>query len=243
MTAVVRWIRGLTAVQEVFLLWGVSFGGVVIGSLVFPRGGAAVVAVLSFLYAPLIFMRGRGEDYADYGLTLRQWRADLKLFALASLIGAPLYLAAYAGFAALLPKLPAWLSTVLTPYADYRGPLHIAFRLPARFDQWVVTQLLVVALPEEFFYRGYLQTRLRDAWPQGRIFLGARLGPAFFVTTLLFAVGHLAIFQAWRLEVFFPGLIFAWMRERTGTIVSATLFHAACNLYELILAASFFGAT
>jgi membrane protease YdiL (CAAX protease family) len=231
----------VNAVQEVFLLWGISFAGMVAGTLFLPQGGAAIIALVSFLYLPLIFMRRRGEDYSDYGLNFRNWRADLKLFALASLIGAPLYLAAYAGFASVLPKLPEWLAKTISPYAGYRGLVEFHLRFPHRFAEWIVTQLLVVALPEEFFYRGYLQKRLRDAWPQGRFFLGARLGPAFFVTTALFALGHLAIFQAWRLEVFIPGLVFAWMRERTGTIVSATLFHAACNLYELILAASFFG--
>jgi membrane protease YdiL (CAAX protease family) len=104
----------------------------------------------------------------------------------------------------------------------------------------VVDNLFVVALPEEFFYRGYLQTRLRDAWPEGRLFLGARLGKAFWVTAALFALGHLAIFQVWRLGVFFPALLFGWMRERTGTVMGAALLHACCNLLVLVLEASFF---
>jgi len=99
----------------------------------------------------------------------------------------------------------------------------------------------VVALPEEFFYRGYLQTRLRDAWPWGRVVLGVRLGPAFFLTAALFALGHLAIFQVWRLGVFFPALLFGFLREKTGTVIGAALFHALCNLAVLVLEASFYG--
>jgi membrane protease YdiL (CAAX protease family) len=53
-------------------------------------------------------------------------------------------------------------------------------------------QLLVIALPEEAFYRGYLQTALDDAWPKRIRLLGAELGPSFLVTSALFAVGHLA---------------------------------------------------
>jgi membrane protease YdiL (CAAX protease family) len=231
----------VTAAQEVFLLWGTGLVGMVVGTLFLPQGGASVIALIVFLYLPLLFMRRRNEDYVDYGMHFRHWRADLKLFGLACLIGAPLYFGAYAAFAWTLPHLPLALAKVISPYARYRELVGFHFALPNRFGEWVVTQLLVVALPEEFFYRGYLQTRLRDAWPQGRVFWGARLGPAFFVTTALFALGHLAVFQAWRLEVFIPGLVFAYMRERTGTIVSSTLFHAASNLYELVLAASFFG--
>ena len=45
----------------------------------------------------------------------------------------------------------------------------------------------------------------------------------------------------WRLGVFFPALIFGWLRERTGTIVPGTIFHALSNLTVLVLEASFFG--
>lgn len=231
-----RWGR-LSAVQEVFLLWGVAFAAIVVCHLTLPGGYAKVAATLCFLYLPLLAMKRRGEDYRDYGVTLRAWRSDLKLFVLLSALAAPLYLAGYVGFAELLKLIPAEWARVISPYgSDYAFHL----RLPARFDEWVIDQLFVVALPEEFFYRGYLQTRLRDAWPGGRLFLGVRLGPAFWLTAILFAVGHLAIFQVWRLAVFFPALLFAWMRERTGTVMGSALFHAACNLFEQILAASFY---
>ena len=83
-------------------------------------------------------------------------------------------------------------------------------------------ELFVTALPEEFFYRGYLQARLSDVWP-GRC---ARRWACWWdrrswLTAALFALGHLAIFQGWRLAVFFPALLFGWLRERTGTIVGA----------------------
>ncbi len=105
----------------------------------------------------------------------------------------------------------------------------------------MIDQLFVVAVPEEFFYRGYLQPRLRDAWPGGVTFLGARLGPAFWLTALLFALGHLAIFEVWRLAVFFPALLFGWMRERSGSVVGGALLHASSNLLMQVLDACFFG--
>ncbi|HEX4620133.1 MAG TPA: MXAN_2755 family glutamic-type intramembrane protease [Myxococcaceae bacterium] len=232
-----RWSKR-TAVQEALALWAISFAAIVVTYAMFPKGYAKVVATVSFLYLPLWAMRQRGEDYRDYGVTLRRWRHDLKLFAILAAIGAPLYLGGYVAFAFVLARLPPHFAQIISPY-----PQHWAFhlRLPDRFDEWVIDQIFVVALPEEFFYRGFMQARLRDAWPQGRIFLGARLGPAFLVTAVLFALGHLAIFEVWRLAVFFPALLFGWMRERTGTVLGSALFHAACNLYELVLAASFFG--
>ena len=42
------------------------------------------------------------------------------------------------------------------------------------------------------------------------------------------------------LAVFFPSLVFGWLRERTGTIVAPTLYHAACNIMVLLTAPHFF---
>jgi membrane protease YdiL (CAAX protease family) len=227
----------LTPLQECLAVWAGSFLAIVFASLFLNRY-AKLVATIAFLYLPLIPMRWRGEDYRHYGVTLRSWRQDFKLFLLLFAVVAPLYLVAYVAYAELLNHLPPWLASRISPYG---GEWHFKLRMPANLGLWALDQLLVVALPEEFFYRGYLQGRLRDAFPQGKLLAGARLGPAFFLTALLFALGHLAIFQPWRLAVFFPALLFGWLRERTGTIVGCSVFHAACNLYELVLRVSFFG--
>jgi membrane protease YdiL (CAAX protease family) len=236
MTVAPRALR-LSAIQEVLGIWVASFLAILAASM-FLRGYAKLVATIAFLYLPLIALNRRGEDYQDYGVTLRQWREDLKLAAALLALVVPLYFAGYFLFAQVLAHLPRSAVGYFWPY----GAAHFKPRLPAKLDLWLLDQLFVVALPEEFFYRGYIQTRLRDALPQGRFFLGARLGPAFFLTAALFAVGHLAVFEIWRLSVFFPALLFGWLRERTGTVVGATLFHAACNIYELVLRASFFGS-
>ncbi|MGQ0507910.1 MAG: myxosortase MrtX [Myxococcaceae bacterium] len=237
MRAAIERLHKLSAVHEVLVLWAVGFLGIIVSFILF-RGVAKLVATVGFLYLPLLAMERRNEDYEDYGVSLRKWREDLKLFAILAAIVAPLFFACFWGFAELLQHLPPRLASIISPLT---GHLEFRPRIPDRFDSWIVDQVFVVALPEEFFYRGYVQTRLRDAWPQGRMFLGARLGPAFWITALLFALGHLAIFQVWRLAVFFPALLFGWMRERTGTVLGAALFHAACNLYEQFLEASFFG--
>lgn len=227
----------LNAAQEAIVVWALSFVAIVIAFAVY-RPAAKVVATLSFLYLPLLAMGARGEDYPDYGVTLRHWRADLKWFLILSAVVTPLYLLGFVVYQEGLELLPRNLSQHLSPLS---GTLEFKFRLPNRFGEWVIDQLFVVALPEEFFYRGYIQTRLRDAWPGGRKLFGVRLGGAFWLTALLFALGHLAIFEVWRLGVFFPALLFAWMREKTNSVVGAALFHAFCNLLALVLQASFFG--
>jgi membrane protease YdiL (CAAX protease family) len=242
--------RGSPA-REAIALWAICFALIITASLLVPSY-AKLVATVSFLYLPLLFARRqelpeksptllsrfRTFDYREFGVSTRNWRRDVKLALGVFAVIAPVYFVAYLFYPEILKHLPRALAVHLSPHLGI-GTFHL--QLPARFGEWAIDQTLVVALPEEFFYRGYLQTRLRESYPGGKKFLGARLGPAFFLTASLFAVGHLAIFEVWRLGVFFPALLFGWLREKTGTVLGATLLHAAFNLYEMVLQASFFG--
>jgi uncharacterized protein len=101
-------------------------------------------------------------------------------------------------------------------------------------------QLLVIALPEEAFYRGYLQSALDDVYkPRWRVF-GAELGPGLLLTSALFALGHLFTeFNVARLAVFFPSLVFGYLRARTGGVGAGLIFHALCNLFASYLGQSY----
>jgi membrane protease YdiL (CAAX protease family) len=100
--------------------------------------------------------------------------------------------------------------------------------------------LLVVALPEEAFFRGYLQSALDRRHPPSFELWGARLGVGRVATSLLFALGHvLSVPDAGRLAVFFPSLLFGWLRARTGGIGAAVACHAFCNLYVIVLGAGY----
>lgn len=100
----------------------------------------------------------------------------------------------------------------------------------------VVGQLVIIALPEEAFYRGYLQSRLDEAWEPRWKVLGATIGLGLLVSSAIFAVGHLAtVHLPVRLAVFFPSLAFGWLRARTGGIGAGVVFHASCNLLSEVL--------
>ena len=120
--------------------------------------------------------------------------------------------------------------------AAWHPRMHFSFRMPASLFGEIAGQLVVIALPEEAFFRGYLQSALDRAWaPRWRI-LGADLGPGWLVAAAIFAVGHyLTIHHPARLAVFFPALVFGWLRKRTGGVGSSLLFHAACNLFSATL--------
>lgn len=105
---------------------------------------------------------------------------------------------------------------------------------------YAITQLLLVAFPEEFFFRGYIQGRLAEVLTVQRRIFGVPFGLSQVLISLVFALSHSFIAtQWWHILIFFPALVFAWLREKTGTIWAATLFHAAANVFSFWVAASY----
>jgi len=235
--------------------WGAAVAGIALArvlSLADPTGllGAnlAGVAAFLFIWLPDRRLRARGEDWDSCGapaarLTERRAWRELGRGAgqgvLACAVIFPPFALAFWGFGALLPHLPPGLASWLAPYL---GAPRLALRLPDGLPLLAAVQLLVVALPEELFYRGWLQTNLaRGAPGRGVTVLGARLGRGFLLTQLLFAAGHLVTLQPWRLGTFFPGLLFGWLRERTGGLAAPVVAHALSNLLLTTLERSFYG--
>tara|TARA_Y100001968_G_scaffold258991_1_gene246087 strand:- start:668 stop:1471 length:804 start_codon:yes stop_codon:yes gene_type:complete len=106
-------------------------------------------------------------------------------------------------------------------------------------DLWlqVLYQLICVGYAEEFFYRGYMQTRLNDVFRPDRFRLfGATFGWSLPVTAVLFTLGHsIVTLQWWQPFILFPALIFGWLRARTGNILAGALFHAWANSVMITL--------
>ena len=126
---------------------------------------------------------------------------------------------------------------------------------------WLMTQLLFIALPEEFFYRGYLQTRVGHAIEatrregeaaggdgdpeEGGMRSWWGISEANVIASVVFGLGHLLIpiggqLLATRISVAFPALLFGWLRDRTGSITASVVYHAACNMMVLVAAPHFF---
>ena len=112
--------------------------------------------------------------------------------------------------------------------------------LPPALVNAILAQVVVVALPEEAFFRGYLQTSLTDVEPTRSRVLGVSLGPrAWLAQAGLFAIVHLLSEpEPARLAVFFPALLFGWMRAWRGGVGAALALHAMSNLYSETLARS-----
>lgn len=212
---------------ELTLLW--------LGTLLAIRGVVAVQALglpdfvlaavpFLFIYVPVGLCSWRKVDSYGYRLAIPDFGDR----------------AAWSGAIGLVARVVA---IILVPwligYHYYQTLLfhaHPAWRIP--HDVWLLApyHLFFVALPEEFFYRGYFQTRLNEVFPRKFLLFGAPFGWGLPIACLYFAFGHsLVTFQWWHFATFFPGLAFGLLRERTGSPLAGALFHAWCNVTVVLL--------
>lgn len=192
----------------------------VIHILYIARGNAFIAAHLSYFVAYILigapilvlWVRKRRLDFFSFGL--KGFFKSVWVFVVASIIVFPPFLV-----------LAHFWQTLVWDVHPYR-----VAGFPG-FTSAMVVQILVVALPEEFYFRGYFQSAMDKIFPKARRVLGANLGWGWFLTALIFAFAHSFItYKWWHFSIFFPALVFGYLRERTGNIIAPTLFHAASNL-------------
>ena len=262
----VLWLVTLLAIRLVTIVqaWIPAFG--VAG---FQLRDLVLAAVpFCFIYAPVYLCQWRGADSYAYRVAIPAlddrdaWRRAGSLAGAIILLTLVPYVVGfhlYQNFAAALldatgrirdaddvARLVGHLARL-----DFLGPdpwrtltttLQPRWRLPEDAALLLPYHLFYVALPEEFFYRGYFQTRLNEVFPRRWRVFGAQLGPGLVIASLFFAFGHsLVTLRWWHFATFFPGLVFGWMRERTGGTAAGALFHAYANISVSLLNAAWLG--
>ncbi|HLU64833.1 MAG TPA: CPBP family intramembrane glutamic endopeptidase [Kofleriaceae bacterium] len=204
------------------------------------RNLGALVAVV-FLYLPFFFAWRRSEDLASHGFHAAPVGKGLLLGLGAPLVIFPLFAVGFVLFyqEVCQPGQPGWLRQMAPPGScgAFRG--WDGMRAPAldlELLELAFVQVVVIALPEELFFRGFIHGLLERAMPPRRRLWGGGVGWALVLSSALFALGHLASgLDPRRLSVFFPGLMFGWMRSATGSILAGTIAHAASNLFIHVL--------
>lgn len=170
-----------------------------------PVFSPSLIAAVLFLYAPFP----------------RYWRRGLPAWARAMAPGRSIACFALLGGAGAA----AFFLFVRLPLPPTISPYHGVVPLTAAM---AAHHLLLVALPEEIFFRGYLY----DAFEE------AGLEPVLPVA-LLFAIGHFAISPSpFRLLTFLPALLLGWGRRKSGNIYVPTAVHWLYNLFPSMIGGS-----
>jgi membrane protease YdiL (CAAX protease family) len=196
-----------------------------------------------FLLGPQVAARLSGQVFDDRaaGITLQPIGPGLRVLGLAVLVTWPAFILGFLVFyGSLCPNLRI-LHAIAPICSRWPGIAGMHLRLPQGFWLLALSQILIVAVPEEVFFRGYLMSRFEQRFPSQGRWWGAAVGWPLLITSLLFAMGHFLVdFQPARLAVFFPALAFGWMRSRSGSVAPGAVFHALCNLLSEVLHEAFF---
>lgn len=205
--------------------------------------GSAGIA-LWFLLVPDVVAARHGLTLFDWGLHARDLRRGLGWSAAYAAVITPIFIAAFVGFYEVACKVPS-LAT-FAPRGMCGAYLGMAGAhwpvLPAAFAEFVLVQLLVVALPEELFFRGMMMGLLgapragAQVLPASPKVAGVALTSAIWLSSLMFALVHLPKDGDPRaLATFFPALAFAWLRVKSGGLVAPIVAHAYSNILVRLL--------
>jgi uncharacterized protein len=204
--------------------------------------GAALVALL-FVYGPVAVARWRHENLDDYGFRAQPTRRGLITAAIAIAILFPAFAVGYVGFYSvacaskqLVMLAPPGLCARFGGLVGLHSPA-LAWDPLAKnsFLAFCAVQLVVVALSEELFFRGMLLRLLERRFPPNHRLLGGGVGIALVLQAAAFAAVHVPRYGPHALVIFFPGLLFGWMRSSTGSILASTVTHGASNIFIELL--------
>lgn len=130
----------------------------------------------------------------------------------------------------------------LQAWAPGAEAVSYAFRLPPDLISVFLKNVLLIALPEEVFYRGFLETRLERRWPVKRYVWAIPLGRTVFAASFFFALGHfLGEYSPARLGPFFPAFLFSALTRKSGSVAGAVLYHGMANSFSYSLYYGYFG--
>lgn len=219
---------------------------------------------LAFIGVPVLWLLATRHDFAAYGLVFTRlrsdWQSTMSVYLPMALGAATLGFIAYktwpgaflqAGIELVVllavartltkqpdPK-PGYLTLglsilLLGGYSLWRGTLP-DLRL---MGMALLTYVPGVGLGEELLYRGYIQSRLNQAFGRPWHFYGVDWGWGVILTAFLFGLTHTGIFALlflqiqvgdltwpWGFWTFVGSFVFSLVREKTGSIFAPALLH------------------
>lgn len=99
-----------------------------------------------------------------------------------------------------------------------------------------ITYAFFVGFGEEVLYRGYMHSRLQQAFGTPFRFFGVTYGWGAIITAFLFGLTHVHLLSwllglsanltwAWGFWTFFSGLVFGFVRQKSGGVLAPALLH------------------
>lgn len=231
--------------------------------------GWSYSGMLIFVGIPALLILLTRRNWAEYGVSLADWRTNLDIGIKAYLVriipyvfgiggamwlmldrdqlsgGAFVALMEVVGLAVMLwvlnrqKLMKSGRGNVIVTIVLLLFPILLALtknKLSVMIVSTVVWQFVFSGFGEEFVWRGYVQSRLNQAFGRPMRVFGIQFGAGLIITSLLFgllhafntynsAVGFESLSWGWALSSSVTGLFFGLIREKTGTLVAPGIAH------------------
>lgn len=217
--AILVWVLVQFLVVIALLFWFEAASDLPISDIETFASHALVVSVVSIVAVPAelgviwLAVRLARWRFADYLALVWPKRRDLMLGLICVAILSPL--ADLSSYLAGQPVVPDFVRNLYLTARD-SGTL------------WLVAIALVVAAPlaEELVFRGFMFRGLAES----------RVGVlgAILIPSAVWAVMHVQYSPFYILHIFIIGLLFGWLRWRSGSTTLTLILHAIINLISLI---------
>ncbi|MCH7950661.1 MAG: CPBP family intramembrane metalloprotease [Candidatus Dadabacteria bacterium] len=136
------------------------------------------------------------------------------------------------GLGASIVLLSVYIA-VIALYGHYIGKSLVVHNLSYSF---ILMQLLLVALPEEVFFRGYLQSKIGNNI-KGIIIVSLLFAVGHFITLCLGGGHNLAICSQ-AILTFFPSLVMGYLYLASKTLWASIIFHFFANVVHIAIGLS-----
>ena len=165
----------------------------------------------------------RGDRFPNIGFNNKQIRFTLPILCKVCLV--------------IFPAM--FIGLWLLKLCGFELPLRPVLPQNHKWTCWVFYQFMYVAVAEEVFFRGYVQSNilaLAIAIKGGRHRLSKWI--SIVLSAACFAVAHIIVQgQIISVLTFLPGLILGWLFVRTRSLLGPILFHGLANTCYCLIAA------
>jgi hypothetical protein len=177
-----------------------------------------------WIIIPSLILMFQGKEFKAYGITLSGWKRSMKIMLMASAITLGVYFI-------------GWYI-----YATEFHNKSFAPSIQVNMALLTISILLFVGIPEEYFFRGYLQSELNYIFGRKIKFLSSKFGPGLLITAIIFTLSHILVQMDWsKASLIFLSLILGWLREKTESILASVGLHTFANMTYLCTQEFFVG--
>ena len=126
----------------------------------------------------------------------------------------------------------------LLKFCGFGLPLQPVLSQNHKWACWIFYQFMYVAVAEEMFFRGYLQSNILTLTSTiERQRHGLRKWMSIVLSAACFAIAHIIVQgRITSALTFLPGLVLGWLFVRTRSLLAPILFHGLANTCYCIMA-------